>query len=249
MDHKKEEFLLSVVIPAYSERNSLIENVKTALKNEEVLEVIILVAGAADPETLKIAGKLAAGDPKISCHIQKNNPGLGYALREAFALARGSYVQILYADCESDPAAIPQFIQQARRTGADMVIGSRWVPGGQVYNYPPVRYFFNRAYQQFFRILFRTHVHDLTFGYNLIRTSVLQRIRWQAQKHEITTEMVLKALKLGYHLEEIPVIWKRRNEGKSALVLVRYLYYPLIAVAIFLCPKKHLYATAAPSQE
>jgi len=244
-----EEFRISVVIPAYSERNSLIQNVKTALKNPEVLEVIILVAGAADPETLKISKELSAVFPKVSYHLQKNNPGLGYALREAFKLAQGTHVQILYADCESDPEAIAQFIQRARQTDADMVVASRWVPGGKVYNYPPVRYFFNRAYQQFFRVLFHTHIHDLTFGYNLIKTSVLRHIHWQGRKHEITTEMVLKALKLGYHLEEIPVVWKRRNEGKSALVLIRYLYYPLIALYIFLCPKRLLGAAAHKSKE
>lgn len=235
-----QELRLSVVIPAYSERNSLIYNVEQALMHKEVLEVIILVAGGADPETLKISQKLSCAHAKVSCHIQKKNPGLGYALREAFELVRGTHVQILYADCESDPSAIPAFIQKLRQTGADMVIASRWIPGGKVYHYPPVRFFFNRAYQQFFRILFRTHVHDLTFGYNLIGTAVLRSINWQAQKHEITTEMVLKASKLGYRLEEIPVVWKRRNEGKSSLVILRYLYYPLMAVFIFICPKKFL---------
>ncbi|MBF0572043.1 MAG: glycosyltransferase [Candidatus Omnitrophica bacterium] len=246
MNRVQEEFQLSVIIPAYSERESLIQNVRLALKNEDVLEVIILLAGAATKETLEISKKLAATENKVTYHIQKNNPGLGYALRQAFNLVRGTHVQILYADCESDPMAIPLFIHKARETGADMVVASRWMPGGKVYNYPPLRYFFNRAYQQFFRILFRTQVHDLTFGYNLIKTSVLRSIVWQGKKHEITTEMVLKALKLGYHLEEIPVVWKRRNEGKSAHVIIRYLYYPLIALSIFMSPKESLCSTAKP---
>jgi len=240
MDPNQEKFQISVVIPAYSEKESLVHNVEEALKNEDVLEVIILVAGAADQETLSISKRLAATQRKVSYHIQKNNPGLGFALREAFELVRGTHVQILYADCESDPAAIPLFISKARQTGADMVVASRWMRGGKVHDYPPVRYFFNRAYQQFFRILFRTHLHDLTFGYNLLKVSVLQNINWQGKKHEITTEMVLKFLKLGYHLEEIPVVWKRRDEGKSALVLVRYLYYPLTALSIFMSPKSSL---------
>lgn len=249
MNLPAKKFQLSVVIPAYSEKNSLIRNIKEVLKNKEVFEVIIIVAAAADPETLEICKQLATQEEKVTYHIQKINPGLGYALREAFELVRGTHVQILYADCESDPAAVPVMIRKALETNADMVIASRWVPGGAVHHYPPVRYFFNRAYQQFFRILFSTHIHDLTFGYNLIKTSVLRRINWQAKKHEITTEMVLKASKLGYRLEEIPVVWRRRDEGKSALVIIRYLYYPYIALLIFLCPKRFLSLTEKPKQE
>ena len=240
MNYSDTKILLSVVVPVYNEKNSLIHNVRQALKNKEVLEVIIIVAAGADQETLRICQELTVTEKKVVYYIQKQNPGLGYALREAFALVRGTHVQILYADCESDPDQIPDFINKVYDTDADMVIGSRWVPGGKVYNYPPVRYFFNRAYQQFFRILFHTGVHDLTFGYNLIKASVLRSIHWQAQKHEITTEMVLKVLKLGYHVQEIPVVWKRRNEGKSALVLIRYLYYPFIALSIFMSPKNSL---------
>ena len=240
MNDGDTKILLSVVVPAYNEKDSLIYNVRQALKNEEVFEVIIIVAAGADQETLRICQELSAAEKKVVYYIQKQNPGLGYALREAFELVRGTHVQILYADCESDPEAIPAFIHKARETGADMVVGSRWMPGGKVYNYPPVRYFFNRAYQQFFRILFHTHVHDLTFGYNLIKTSVLRNVLWQSKKHEIATEMVLKALKLGCHLEEIPVTWKRRNEGKSKLVLIRYLYYPFMALSILIRPKRFM---------
>jgi dolichol-phosphate mannosyltransferase len=240
------KILLSVVVPAYNEKDSLIYNVRQALKNKEVFEVIIIVAAGAAQETLRICQELSVTENRVVYYIQKQNPGLGYALREAFELVRGTHVQILYADCESDPEAIPAFIHKARETGADMVVGSRWMPGGKVYHYPPVRYFFNRAYQQFFRILFHTHVHDLTFGYNLIKTSVLRNILWQGKKHEIATEMVLKALKLGCHLEEIPVVWRRRNEGKSKLVLMRYLYYPFMAISIFIRPKRFLCSAVQP---
>lgn len=239
---KKEDCQLSIIIPAYSEKNSLIHNVKHVLKTngQDILEVIIIVSAYADPETLNICKELAETEEKVVYHIQQKNPGLGYALREAFALARGTHVQILYADCESDPELVPRFIQKLRQTNADMVVGSRWLAKSSVYHYPPMRYFFNRAYQQFFKVLFRTRLHDLTFGYNLIRTAVLHNIIWHGQKHEIVTEMVLKALKLNYHIEEIPVSWKRRNEGKSALQVTRYLFYPLMALFIFMCPKRYL---------
>jgi len=238
----KENFQLSIILPAHSEKKSLIHNVKRALKMnyEDVLELIIIVSQEADQETLKICKELSETEQKVIYHIQKNNPGLGHALREAFSLARGTHIQILYADCESDPDFIPDFIKKARQTNADIVVGSRWLVKGNAHNYPPIRYFFNRAYQQFFRILFRTPLHDLTFGYNLLRTAVVRNIIWHGQKHELVTEMVLKAIRLNYHIEEIPVSWKRRNEGKSALKITRYLYYPLMALFILICPKRYL---------
>jgi glycosyltransferase involved in cell wall biosynthesis len=239
---QKEAFHLSVIVPAYSEKNSLIHNVKHALKtnDEYILELIIIISAHADKETLKICKELSETEKKVTYHIQKKNPGLGYALREGFSLAKGTHVQILYADCESDPDLVPEFIKRARETGADMVVGSRWLVKGSVHNYPPIRYFFNRAYQQFFRILFCTPLHDLTFGYNLLRTAVVRNIIWHGKKHEITAEMVLKALKLNYHIEEIPVSWKRRNEGKSALKITHYLWYPFMALFILICPRRYL---------
>jgi len=246
MNSGDTKILLSVVVPAYNEKLSLIHNVKQALKNKEVLEVIILVAAGADQETRNICQELAASEKKVVYHIQKQNPGLGYALREAFELARGTHVQILYADCESDPDQIPDFIHKALTTNADMVVASRWMDKGKVYNYPPVRFFFNRAYQQFFRILFHTRIHDLTFGYNLIKTDVLRNIVWHGKQHEIATEMVLKALRLKYHLEEIPATWRRRNEGKSSLLIKRYLFYPFMALSILMCPKSSLCPALQP---
>lgn len=239
---KKESFYLSIIIPAYSEKESLIHNVKTALETnyKYVLEVIIIVSSHADKETLDICKNLSETEEKVVYHIQQNPPGLGYALREAFNLAKGTHIQILYADCESDPETICDFIKKAHETGADMVVGSRWLAKENVHNYPPLRYLFNQAYQYLFRLLFHTRLHDLTFGFNLLKTEVVRNIIWQGKKHELVTEMVLKAIKLNYHIEEITVPWKRRNEGKSVLKITNYLYYPFLALFILMCPKRYL---------
>ena len=238
----RNDFRLSVIVPAYTEKESLLRNVRRVLKDSSsyLLELIIIVSPRADPETLSICRDLEKTDRKITCLIQKHNPGLGRALREAFERVKGTHVQILYADSESDPAAIPLFIETALRTDADLVIASRWMAGGNVRHYPPVRYFFNRAYQLFFRMLYRTRLHDLTFGFNLIKREVINNIVWQGVKHEIATEMVLKALRLKYRIEEIPVVWVRRSEGKSKLQLTRYLYYPFMAFLIILTPREWL---------
>jgi glycosyltransferase involved in cell wall biosynthesis len=240
---KKEDFQLSIIVPAYSEKDSLIHNVKCALKRnyKYVLEVIIIVSPYADKETLKICKELSETEEKVVCRLQKTNPGLGYALREGFSLAKGTHIQILYSDCESDPDLIPNFIEKAHETNADLVVGSRWLPGGKVHNYPPVRYFFNRAYQRLFSMLFLTRLHDLTFGFNLLRTDAFRNIIWHGKKHEIATEIVLKALKFNLHIEEITVPWKRRSEGKSVLKITNYFRYPFMALFVLICPKRYLY--------
>lgn len=238
------DFKLSIIVPAYNEADSLRRNIKCALEMNSrlVLEVIIILSPYAGPETRKACQELSEFNPKVSYYIQKKNPGLGYALREGFALAKGNYVQILYADCESDPRAIADFIQKAAETGADMVVASRWLKRGSFHDYPRIRYFFNLAYQRIFRALFRTRLHDLTFGYNLMRADILREIVLRGKRHEIATEMLLKALKMNYRIEEIPVVWRRRDEGKSKLNVVSYLCYPLMALYIFLCPRKYFSA-------
>ncbi len=237
---KSADFALSVIVPVYNEKQSLQHNVKCALNmnGEFIREVIMIVAPHADEGTRKVCRDLSEYSSKVSWHIQKKSPGLGCALREGFALATGTHVQILYADCESPPEKIADLIGKARETGADMVVASRWMNGGGAENYPAVRYIFNRAYQGIFRVLFRTRLHDLTFGYNLVRMDVVRRIIWHGCKHEIATEMVLKALKMGCHIEEVPVVWKRRTEERSTLNTTRYLLYPLMAMWIFLSPKR-----------
>lgn len=237
---KEESFRLSVIIPVYNEKQSLIDNVRGALKTsyENILEVIIIVSPRADKETLDICKELSCAEKKVVYYIQKSPPGLGNALREAFGLARGTHIQILYADCESNPGMIPYFIKKACETNADLVVGSRWPAKGNVYNYPPARYIFNQAYQYLFRMLFRTRLHDLTFGFNLLKTDVVRNIVWQGKRHEFTTEMVLKLIKLNYRVEEISVPWKRRDEGKSALKITNYFYYPFMALFILICPKR-----------
>jgi dolichol-phosphate mannosyltransferase len=234
------DFALSIIIPAYTEKKSLIYNVNRVLKDnlDYILELIIIVSPFADKETIRICKELAEKEEKVTCCIQKSSPGLGNALREAFNLVTGTHVQILFADCESDPAAIPLFIDKAIKTNADVIVGSRWLEKGMVHNYPPVRYCFNRLFHMLFRALYNTDLHDLTFGFNLIKVSVIYDIVWQGTKHEISMEMVVKPLRLNYHIEEIPVSWTRRSEGKSKLKLTRYLCFPVMALFILIAPRK-----------
>jgi len=240
--NQKNQQQISVIVPAYTERESLAYNIKTVLRENEryIKEVFIILSAYAETETHDMAIKLEREYLCVRCIVQKRNPGLGWALREAFEVATGTHVQILYADCESSPEAVKDFIAKLQETKADMIVGSRWHAQREITGYPPIRYIFNRAYQLISRILYRTPIRDLTFGFNLMSVDIVKNIRWQGHKHEIATEMVLKPLRLKYHIEELPVNWHRRNEGQSKLKLTRYLLYPQMALLVRILPKNRL---------
>jgi glycosyltransferase involved in cell wall biosynthesis len=231
---------LSVVVPVYNERISLINNVKRVLKDndEYVFEIIMIVSQAAPLETLNACQELCDFDSRVKYYMQKSPPGLGYALRDGFRLVKGTHVQILFADCESDPAAVQFFIKKALATHADMIVASRWSVGSTLKGYSPLHLFLNRSYNFVFKRLFFTHLNDLTFGYNLLKANLVRSINWEGKGHELATEMILKPLKLGYQVEEIPVSWIRRSEGKSSLKFSNYLRYPFFALYVFLSPVK-----------
>jgi dolichol-phosphate mannosyltransferase len=240
--NQQNQYQISVIVPAYTERESLAYNIKTVLRENEryIKEILIVLSAYAETETHDMAIKLEKEYSCVRCITQRRNPGLGWALREAFEAAAGTHVQILYADCESNPDAVKDFIARLLETNADMIVGSRWHAQCEITGYPLIRYIFNRVYQFVFRILYRTPIRDLTFGFNLMSVDIVKNIRWRGHKHEIATEMVLKPLRLKYHIEELPVNWHRRNEGQSKLKLIRYLLYPQMALLVRILPKNRL---------
>lgn len=225
---------LSLVVTVYSETFSIRETIARVLKHNRdyILEIILVVAPKASPETFSICYDLAKHNPLVRVYTQQQTPGVGWAIREGMALAQGDYVGFLSADLETEPEAIDRMVRKIEETGCDEVIGNRWLPGGGFKNYNRAKLVLNYIFQKVFKILFWTRLGDLTYGYKILSKRVCDNIVWEGVFHEIYIETTIKPLWKGYSIEQIPTVWVGRVEGFSSNSFLKNFRYVRMAFQV-----------------
>ena len=228
------EIKLSIVVTVYSETFSIIETVNRILKNNRnyIYEFILVVSPKSSQECKDICEELVQKHQSIKVHIQKNNPGVGWAIREGMEMARGNYVALLSADLETEPEAVDRMVRKIEETACDAVIGNRWLKGGGFKNYQPFKLFLNWNFQFIFKMLYRTKIGDLTYGYKILSKKIIDHINWEGILHEIYIETTIKPLKLNYHIEQVPTVWIGRREGDSKNTFLRNFRYVGMALRV-----------------
>ena len=132
---------------------------------------------------------------------------------------------MMASDLETDPGDVKRLIEQAIRRPNAVITASHWCKGGKFESYDPVKLVSNFVFQQFFALLYGTHLTDLTFGYRLFPRELVRSIKWKELRHPFMLETIVKPLRLGVEIVEIPSIWRARNEGKSQNTLWQTLLY------------------------
>lgn len=208
---------VTVIIPVVTETDSLDETARILKETSDadISEVLVVVCDRTTPESLERCKALKAQfGERLRIHNQ-SLPFLGGAIREAFDLATASHVIMMASDLETDPALVPEFIRLARERPDVVVTASRWASGGGFSGYGPLRVAANWVFQRLTSLIYRTHLTDATFGYRLFPTALVQAITWEGLRHEFLLETVLKPLRLGVDVVEVPTFWKPRREGES----------------------------------
>jgi dolichol-phosphate mannosyltransferase len=227
---------LSVILPVYSETESvgkILERLASLL-GEELHEVIVILSPFSSKETLDICDQLKEKYTFMKVYLQKDNPGVGKAFREGFACARGSHILMMDSDGEMDVETVPKMVARIKQLNCDMVLASRWMKGGGVVEYDRLKYILNRTYQYLFRGLYLTGLHDLTFGFKLMKARIAQGISWGSTYNEIGAETTLKPLKLKYKIGEVPTVWRKRKYGKSKTRFLWNFRYAAVAFSVLL---------------
>ena len=234
MEPHSENLGLSVIVTVYSETFSVRETVERLLKSDSgaIREIILVVSPRSSPECMSICHDLARTDKVVRVHIQQKGPGVGWALREGMSLAKEECVAIMSGDLETEPEAVERMFQAMKATGADVVIGTRWGKGGGFVNYDPMKFVLNWAFQKIFKIIYRTQVNDLTYGFKVLRKHVIEAIEWESMFHEIYIETTVKPLKRGYRVEQVPTVWIGRREGRSVNTFLRNFSYVKLAIKV-----------------
>lgn len=210
-----------VVIPTYNEIENIEDIVTAVLSAAPGINVIVVDDGSPDG-TGEVADRLASADTRVEVIHRTGKLGLGTAYICGFkhALAKGAdYVCEMDADFSHDPSYIPLLLG-AVEGGADVVIGSRYVPGGGTPDWELSRRIISRGGSLYARIILGMNVNDLTGGFKCFRRRVLEAIDLDSvhsSGYSFQIEMNYKCASKGFRLVEVPIVFPDRRVGKSKM--------------------------------
>ncbi|MBO0703263.1 MAG: polyprenol monophosphomannose synthase [Candidatus Dormibacteraeota bacterium] len=209
-----------MVLPTYNEAANLAWIIERLRRAEPRVDILIVDDSSPDG-TGAIADELEAADPQIHVLHRSDKAGLGAAYLHGFrwALAQGyDAVGEMDADGSHQPEELHRLLAALRT--ADLVIGSRWVPGGSVVNWPLRRQVLSRGGNLYVRLLLGIQVRDATAGYRLFRRSTLEKIDLESVEstgYIFQTDLVARALRAGLVVTEVPIEFVERVRGESKM--------------------------------
>ena len=210
-----------VLLPTYNEADNL-ERLVVALRERLPAGGRVLVVDDNSPDgTGGIADRLAAEHDDVAVLHRERKEGLGPAYLAGFreALAGGADLIVeMDADFSHDPAYLPQLLRAEE--DADLVIGSRYVPGGGITDWGKLRRFISRGGSAYARTALGLEIRDLTGGFKVIRRGVLETIDLDAISslgYAFQVEVTYRAIKAGFRVVEVPIVFRDRREGNSKM--------------------------------
>jgi dolichol-phosphate mannosyltransferase len=209
------------VLPTYNEADNLERLVEEVLERLPDSRRVLIVDDNSPDGTGEIADRLAARHDDVDVLHRERKEGLGPAYIAAFreALAGGAQLIIeMDADFSHDPAYLPQLLRAIEP--ADLVIGSRYVPGGGVTDWGRVRRFISRGGSAYARTALGVDVRDMTGGFKCFRREVLEAIDFEdvtSRGYAFQVEMTYRAIRAGFRVIEVPIVFRDRREGSSKM--------------------------------
>ncbi|MEU9243687.1 polyprenol monophosphomannose synthase [Streptomyces sp. NPDC048385] len=209
-----------VIIPTYNES----ENIKSIVGRvrQAVPEAHVLVADDNSPDgTGKLADELAAADDQVHVLHRKDKEGLGAAYLAGFRWGMDNGYGVLVemdADGSHQPEELPRLLTALK--GADLVLGSRWVPGGRVVNWPKSREFISRGGSLYSRLALDLPLRDITGGYRAFRRETLEGLGLDevaSQGYCFQVDLARRAVKAGFQVVEVPITFVEREFGDSKM--------------------------------
>ncbi len=238
------ERVLDIVIPVYNEGDNII----TALDliAEKVIypcRVIVVYDFDQDTTVPAVQGYLNAKKNKQEVVLHKNSIGRGAlnAIKSGLAFADSEFVVVTMADLSDPPEVINDMIDKAKAKKADVVCGSRYMKGGSQKGGPFLKRILSRLAGTSLWYITSLPTHDVTNSFKLYRRSFVQGLAIESNGgFELGMEIVVKAWKWGYKVDEVPTSWQDRAAGKSNFKLWKWLpsYLHWYFFALFSPPKK-----------
>jgi glycosyltransferase involved in cell wall biosynthesis len=209
-----------VVVPTYNEASTLAEVVQRALAAPVAVDVLV-VDDASPDGTGRLADDLAAAHPEVHALHRAGKEGLGPAYRAGlgWGLDRGYDVLVeMDADLSHDPGQLPDLVAAAAH--ADLVIGSRYVPGGRIRNWPRRRLALSAGGNRYVQWVTGVPVRDATSGFRAFRREVLVAIglaELRSDGYSFQLETALLTWRAGFAIDEVPITFVERRAGASKI--------------------------------
>ena len=209
-----------VVLPTYDEADNVKPLALDVLSRDPSLEVLVVDDGSPDG-TADIVEAMRAEDPRVHLLRRSHKLGLGSAYLAGFRFAlEAGYDFVVTMDCDFShhPRYLPAML--GAREGHGLVVGSRYVPGGGVADWPLHRRFLSRFANFYTRILLRMPVHDCTAGFRCYAREVLETVApfdIRSSGYAFLEEMVWRVHTCGYRIAEVPIVFEDRTRGASKI--------------------------------
>ncbi|MGH3347965.1 MAG: polyprenol monophosphomannose synthase [Nocardioides sp.] len=209
-----------MVVPTYDERENLAWIVGRL--NAAAPDVDVLVVDDGSPDgTGELADELAAADARVHVLHRLHKGGLGAAYLHGFRWALDAGYDVI-GEMDADGSHQPEQLHRLREAlpEADLVIGSRWAPGGSVVNWPWHRQALSRGGNLYVRLLLGLRVNDATAGYRLFRRETLEKLELETVRstgYVFQTDLAARALRAGLVVREVPIEFVERVRGDSKM--------------------------------
>jgi dolichol-phosphate mannosyltransferase len=210
-----------VVLPTYNERDNvtrLLQSLRSTVPGADIL----VVDDNSPDGTGELVEELAAELGQIKLLRRPGKHGLGSAYRHGFAVALDEGYEVIVtmdADFSHDPAVVPELLAVIG-AGADMVIGSRYVPSGATLDWPLHRRLLSRWGNRYTSLVLGLQVRDCTSGFRAYRATALRSIEpatTDAEGYAFLTELVRRVVRAGYRVMETPIVFIDRRYGQSKM--------------------------------
>jgi dolichol-phosphate mannosyltransferase len=209
-----------VIIPTYNEA----ENIKPIVHRVRatVPDAHVLIADDNSPDgTGKLADELAAADDQVHVLHRQGKEGLGAAYLAGFQWGIDAGYGVLVemdADGSHQPEELPRLLIALK--SADLVLGSRWIPGGRVVNWPKSREVLSRGGSTYSRLMLDVPIRDVTGGYRAFRKETLEGLGMAdvaSAGYCFQVDLAWRAVKAGFHVVEVPITFVERERGDSKM--------------------------------
>jgi dolichol-phosphate mannosyltransferase len=209
-----------VIIPTYNELDNLPKLLPEVLSKSEEINVLIVDDNSPDGTAAFVENEMTKNE-RIHIIKRSSKQGLGTAYIAGFKYALQNNFELIFemdADFSHDPKEIPKFLNEIRNS--DLVIGSRYITGVNVINWPMRRLLLSSFANLYTRVITGMPVHDATGGFKCFRRKVLESINLdqvRSNGYAFQIEMNFKAWKKGFKVKEIPIIFVDRTKGQSKM--------------------------------
>lgn len=212
-----------VIIPTYNEKENVGKIIETVFGLPGNFDILIIDDGSPDGTADIVKNKQKEHKDRLHIIERKGKLGLGTAYIRGFKWALDhdyTYIYEMDADFSHDPADLPRLYDACKNKGADLAIGSRYVSGVNVVNWPMGRVLISYFASVYVRIITGMKIHDSTAGFKcytrkVLETIDLNKIRFKGYAFQI--EMKFTAWKFGFNIMEVPIIFTDRREGTSKM--------------------------------